>query len=90
MPERKPKLAEAAIAKIAAWIDSGAPYSRPPLEGKTAGRDRGKVTEEDRAWWSFLPLSTAPVPEFAGKPHPVDRFLAAKGAAKGLSRMALT
>ena len=29
MPEDKPKLPDADIARLAAWIDAGAPYTRP-------------------------------------------------------------
>ena len=85
MPERKPRLPEALVAKIEAWIQQGAPYSKPLVEGKKAERDRAKVTEEDRQWWAFAPLSQPAPPEAAGWKHPVDRFLAAKAAAKGFS-----
>jgi mono/diheme cytochrome c family protein len=85
MPEKKPRLSDEVIAKIVAWIDQGAPYSKALVEGKKPERDRSKVGEEDRRWWSFLPLSHPVVPKVAGLSHPVDRFLAAKGAAKGLT-----
>jgi mono/diheme cytochrome c family protein len=82
MPEKKPKLPEAAIAKIAAWIDLGAPYDTPLVAGKTPPRDRSVVTEEDRKWWSFQPLASVQPP--AGAAHPVDAFLLGAAKAKGL------
>ena len=81
MPEKKPKLPDAVIAKVAAWIDLGAPYDAPLVAGKVV-RDKSLVTEEDRKWWAFVPL-TKPVPPGAG--HPVDAFLKAKAAEKKLS-----
>ncbi|WP_395738530.1 PSD1 and planctomycete cytochrome C domain-containing protein [Prosthecobacter sp.] len=56
MPDGKPKLGADVIAKIAAWIDDGAPYAEPLIAGKKPNRDLSAVTEEDRRWWSFLPL----------------------------------
>ena len=85
MPERKPKLSEEVIGKIEAWIQQGAPYSKSLVEGKKPERDRAKVTEDDRQWWAFQPLTRPALPEVAGVNHPVDRFLAAKAATKGLS-----
>ena len=85
MPENKPQLPEEAVRKIEAWISEGAPYSRPLVEGKAPARDRSLVTEEDRKWWAFQPLAKTAPPAIAGWEHPVDRFLAAKAATKGLS-----
>jgi mono/diheme cytochrome c family protein len=83
MPEKKPKLSDDAIAKIAAWIDHGAPYEAPLVAGKAPPRDKSKVTDEDRKWWAFQPLSNPPVPP--GAEHPVDAFLLAKAAEKKLT-----
>ncbi len=83
MPEKKPQLSAENIAKIAAWIDHGAPYEAPLVAGKAPPRDKSKVTEEDRKWWAFQPLTNPPVP--AGAEHPVDAFLLAKAAEKNLS-----
>ena len=83
MPEKKPRLSEEAIAKIEAWLEQGAPYSKPLVDQKKPGRDRAKISDEDRRWWSFLPLSRHPIP--SGKhPHPVDRFLESKATQYGL------
>ncbi len=84
MPEKKPKLPEEVIEKIASWIEQGAPYSKALVEGKAPERDRSKVTEEDRSWWSFQPLANVPIPSGA-YPHPVDRFLTHKAQQKGLA-----
>lgn len=84
MPEKKPRLPEDVIRKIEQWILHGAPYSKPLVEGKKPARDGAVVTAEDRAWWSFQPLSGVQPPVVAGRQHPVDRFLEAKAAAKGL------
>jgi mono/diheme cytochrome c family protein len=82
MPDKKPKLPEDVISKIAAWIDHGAPYEAPLVAGKAPPRDKSKVTDDDRKWWSFLPLNPPAVP--AGAAHPVDAFLKAKAASKNL------
>ena len=83
MPEKKPRLPEADIAKIAAWIDLGAPYDAPLVEGKAPPRDRSVVTDADRQWWSFQPLAKVTPP--AGAAHPIDAFLLAAEKAKGLT-----
>jgi mono/diheme cytochrome c family protein len=83
MPEKKPRLSDDVIAKIAAWLEQGAPYSKPLVDQKKPERDRAKISNEDRQWWSFLPLSRQPVP--VGKlPHSVDRFLESKATQHGL------
>jgi mono/diheme cytochrome c family protein len=82
MPDKKPKLPDTVIEKIAAWIDHGAPYEAPLVAGKAAPRDKSKVTDADRQWWAFQPLSHPPVPPHA--PHPVDAFLLAKASPRGL------
>ena len=73
MPDKKPKLPEDLIAKLAAWIDLGAPYDAPLVAGRTSARDRSVVSDEDRRWWSFQPLARIRPP--AGATHPVDAFL---------------
>ena len=72
MPDNKPKLPDEAIAKIAAWIDHGAPYDAPLVEGKQPPRDRSVVSEEDRKWWAFQPLAKVATP---GAGNPIDAFL---------------
>lgn len=83
MPKKKPRLPEADIQKIAAWIDAGAPTARPEPEELGDGYF---FTEEDRAWWSFQPIERPAVPTVkdpAAK-NAVDAFLAAKMSEKGL------
>ena len=80
MPKKADKLPDAAIAKIAEWIDLGAPYAKPLVEGKRL-RDKAKVSDEDRQWWSFRPLTNAqppPVKDEAWCRTPIDRFILAK------------
>ena len=82
MPEKQPQLPAAAIAKLIAWIDLGAPYDAPLIAGKTPARDRAVVSATDRQWWAFQPLSKVTPP--AGAAHPVDAFLLAAAKPKGL------
>lgn len=84
MPEKKPKLPDDVIDKIADWIESGAPYSKPLVEGKEPARDRTKVSEDDRKWWSFQPLAGVSVPN-GPQSNPVDRFLTQKAQTKGVA-----
>src|SRR5262249_54439681 len=73
-------------AKIAAWIDAGAPYGQPLIAGKVV-KDRSKVTDEDRKWWAFAPLQK-PMPPMvkneAWVRNPVDRFILARCEAAGV------
>ncbi len=80
MPEKKPKLPDDAIAKVAEWIDLGAPYDAPLIAGRVA-KDKSVVTDEDRKWWSFVPLAKHEPPSPG---HAVDAFLNAKAAGKGV------
>lgn len=87
MPKKGEKLADTAIAKIAEWIDLGAPYGRALIEGKVK-RDRSKVTAVDRSWWAFQPLAEPKLPQSAtlkfASSNPIDRLILAKLEAKGI------
>ncbi len=82
MPEKKPKLSDAAIGKLSAWIDLGAPYDGPLVEGKAPPRDKSVVSDEDRKWWSFQPLAKLTPPAGA---NPIDAFLLMAAAPKRLA-----
>lgn len=77
MPDDKPKLSDAAIAKITEWIQLGAPYDAPLVEGRKPSRDKSVVSADDKQWWAFRPLAK---PAGAG----IDAFLREKARAKGL------
>jgi mono/diheme cytochrome c family protein len=89
MPDKKPKLDEEKIKALAEWIENGAPYEGALLEGAAvAAKEKGTVSEEDRKWWAFQPLKhvNPPEPPKGGTTyeHPIDRFISAKAATKGL------
>lgn len=87
MPHRADKLPEKSISAIARWIDLGAPYDRPLVEGKSDEPKDITVTERDRDFWSFRPLAQVKVPGtgLAGWVRtPIDNFIAAALDAKGL------
>lgn len=75
MPYERPKLADADIAKIAEWIDLGAPYDRPFVDRDDAAWTRKVIAAELKKHWAYQPLAIAKPPA-AG--HPVDAFLLAK------------
>ncbi|MCX6981917.1 MAG: PSD1 and planctomycete cytochrome C domain-containing protein [Verrucomicrobia bacterium] len=93
MPHKEPKLPDAAIAQLVAWVKDGAPYTRAlaktPQTG--AGKDAAKfaVTDADRSHWSFQPIRR-PTPPTLQNPksdiqNPIDLFVLAKLEAAGLS-----
>ena len=82
MPDKKPRLPDAVLTQVAAWIDAGAPYDKPLIEGRQPPRDRSVVSAADKQWWAFQPLMRVASPE--GGDHPIDYFLAAKAAEKKL------
>src|SRR6202042_2452178 len=85
MPKKEDKLPDEVIAKITQWVDLGAPYGKGLVPGKST-RDRSKVTDEDRKFWSFQPLAKAdppPVKNEAWCLTPIDRFIEAKLEEKG-------
>src|SRR5436190_4821583 len=61
MPKKADKLPDDAIARITQWVDLGAPFSKPLVAGHIA-RDKSKVTDEDRKFWSFQPLANPQPP----------------------------
>ena len=80
MPDKSPKLLEPLIAKIAQWIDLGAPYDKPLVETGTVSAGRG-VTEADRQFWSFQPLKKSTAPKVKDTKWPrndIDRHILAK------------
>ena len=86
MPLKADKLPDDAIDAIRKWLDLGAPYDKPLIEG---GKVEGPmvVTDSHRQFWSFLPLRNVTVPEVSDDEWcrtPIDRFILARQEAKGL------
>jgi mono/diheme cytochrome c family protein len=90
MPFKRPRLADESIALIRQWIDLGAPYDRPLVEGTGEATAAAElvVTDEDRQFWSFRPLARVAPPGLADdhwSRTPVDRFLLARQREVGLT-----
>ncbi len=89
MPPKADRLPEAALRQIAAWIDHGAPYDQPLVEGKsTEQKDRGAITDRDRQWWAFQPLQRTdppPLQSTHSARNPIDPFILARLDAQGLT-----
>ena len=96
MPEEGASLTDDELARLAEWIDRGAPFDKP-LVGDD---DRGPWTERriapaSREQWPFTPLAAVPVPGVDGAAGPadpagwcrtpIDRFILARLAEAGLS-----
>jgi mono/diheme cytochrome c family protein len=88
MPQKAAKLSDPAIARIATWIDAGAPYDKPLREKGPVAKGRPNVTEEDRQFWSFQPLKQVTPPSVKNQSWcrtPIDPFVLARLEARGLT-----
>jgi hypothetical protein len=74
MPKKAKKLPDEELAVIEQWIKQGAVTARPEPETLPPG---SVISEEDRAWWAFQPVKSAPVPDISSDRvrTPVDAFL---------------
>jgi mono/diheme cytochrome c family protein len=91
MPKDRPKLSDAVVADVVAWIDQGAvdPRDQPSAESASATlASAWDATFNARTdWWSFKPVQAVTVPvvsNTAWSSSPVDRFLLARMEARGL------
>lgn len=88
MPPGEKKMPPADIARLRQWIADGAATARPEPEKLDQGIG---ITPEEREFWAFQPLRRPAVPEATSPPSPhpartpVDRFVAAAAAERGLA-----
>jgi hypothetical protein len=77
----KNKLPDADIAILEQWFAMGAPYNPASEIAGAADEHRGfQITDEDRAWWAYKPVSAPDVPVVADTSWPrddIDHFIAA-------------
>jgi hypothetical protein len=88
----KGKLAEPEIAALTEWVKGGAfwPASGPAPRPATAAA-KPVITAEDRAFWSFRPVQSPPVPAVKDAAWPktaIDAFILACLESKGLRPVA--
>lgn len=79
MPPEKP-LDASEIETIKEWITSGAQWPKETGNTRADG-----ITDEERSFWSFQPLSHPKVPELDGHANPVDAFIAVERQKRGLT-----
>ncbi len=89
MPHKSGKLPAEAVAHIAAWIDNGAPYDKPLVAERNAGKSWTQTTlpADARQFWSFQPLRSVKPPAVkngAWCRTPIDYFILAKLEAAGV------
>ena len=82
----KGKLPDADMAKLARWVELGAPW---PEAQATATLSGGKyvITDEQRRFWAFRPVAAGPPPrvkDATWPPGDLDRFVLARLEENGL------
>ena len=87
MPPKNKKIGSDQIAALEKWVKLGAPM--PEATGEKQTVRRGKITDEDRQWWAFVPVRKTTPPAVgalqAGVKNPIDQFIRAKLAANQLT-----
>ncbi|GAA5504971.1 DUF1553 domain-containing protein [Novipirellula caenicola] len=84
MPPGDKNLSDAEIATIRDWILQGAPTARAEPDSLDNG---DYFTEEERAFWSFQPITRPPVPQLdsAQVATPIDAFVLQRLREQGLA-----
>lgn len=88
MPFKKPKLSSEVIQRIGDWIDLGAPYDAPLTDLAAKPKGPMVVTDEDRKFWSFRPLSKPQPPSVDNEAWcrtDIDRFILSKLEKQGMA-----
>lgn len=90
MPEDGEAFSKQELAALQKWIDLGAPYDKPLVEGKLATDDwrTRTVAPELRDFWSFRPLQPVAPPDLQNGiwgDSAVDRFILAAQEQAGLT-----
>jgi cytochrome c553 len=85
----KGKLSDTEIADLTAWVKRGVPWTAAVVSGGDTGirTDGAVITAEERAFWSFQPISDPTPPAVKNDmwpKKPLDRFILAKLEEKGL------
>ena len=75
------------LAAIERWIDSGAAWPGDALGGGPRTTRSGEPTDEERQHWAYRPPVDPLVPQVAAA-HPIDAFIRAKLAEKGIAQAA--
>ena len=79
MPHERYKLDEESVEAIARWIDLGAPYDKPLVEGAVGVSTAPLiVTEKDRNYWAYRTLVETELPEVRDDTWPrneIDYFV---------------
>ena len=86
MPPASEKLNQEQIEAIGEWLSSGAPYDKPLVERNLVSDAAMRVTDEDRKFWSFRPLSKVRPPETDSSwpQGEIDQFVLSKLNVHGL------
>lgn len=85
MPPKNKKLSSDQIAALEKWVKLGAPM--PDSGAKVVVR--GKITDQDRQWWAFVPVKKPAVPAISNprlaNGNPIDAFILQRLLAEKLS-----
>jgi cytochrome c553 len=90
MPKSADKLSDAQIADLETWVRMGAPWPDAQAVEQAAGEpeDSYVISDRQRAWWAFQPLSDPQPPPVEGDDPTgfasIDRFVLARLAAEGI------
>jgi hypothetical protein len=85
------KLKPAEVAALAEWVKMGAPWPEATKISPASASPQYVVTPQQRAFWSFQPLSQPPIPQVKEKSwakNDIDRFVLAKLETEGLKPVA--
>jgi hypothetical protein len=84
MPPKGKKLSDDQIRTLTQWVKMGAPW---PGSKTNKALTRGRITDEDRKWWSFRPLQKVLPPDVndgGWSRNEIDQFVYAKLAGEDL------
>jgi hypothetical protein len=78
----KEKMPAGEIEILRQWVAKGAPWSASAAKSR---KPEKKITDADRAWWSFQPVKMPPIPPADGRcRNEIDRYIHARLQAEGL------